>query len=161
MTYPFQHPAPPPGFEPRPKRPWLPAAIIGAAIVIAAGLVGGALILKGRSSTGVTTCQAWKQTRLNLLAVPSLPNNWDWTTPGIDNSIALQNAAVGNALDVFANQISADPADVAKAARQYLAARRHQMQTLADRSYSAPDGEAVDTALSGLDQLCGTGGRPS
>lgn len=163
MSYRFQQPAPPQGFEQRPRRPWLPASIIGAALLVAAGLVGGALILKDRSSTGVTTCQAWKQTRLNLLAVPSLPNGWDWTTLNIDNTIALQNAAVTNALDVFENQISSDPADVAKAARQYLDARRHQMKTLADHSYSPPDGQAVDTALSELDKLCKTGssGRPA
>lgn len=159
MSYRFQQPAPPLGFEQRPRRPWLPAAIIGAALVIAAGLVGGALILKDPSPTAVTTCQAWKQTRLNLLAVPSLPNGWVWTTPDIDNTITLQNAAVANALDVFENQISSDPADVAQASRQYLDARRHQMQTLADHSYTPADGQAVDTALSALDQLCGTGGR--
>ncbi|HPX36739.1 MAG TPA: hypothetical protein PLH92_08330 [Mycobacterium sp.] len=159
MSYRFQQPVPPLGFEQRPRRPWLPAAIIGAALVIAAGLVGGALILKDPSSAAVTTCQAWKQTRLNLLAVPSLPNGWVWTTPDIDNTITLQNAAVANALDVFENQISDDPADVAQASRQYLDARRHQMQTLADHSYTPADGQAVDTALSSLDQLCGTGGR--
>lgn len=163
MSYRFQQPTPPQGFEPRPRRPWLPAAIIGAAIVIAAGLVGGALILKGRPSTGVTTCQAWKQTRLNLLAVPSLPDGWVWSTPDIDNTIALQNAAVGNALDLFDSQISTEPSDVAKAARQYLDARRHQMQTLAGHTYTGQDGQAVDTALDQLDQLCGipASGRPA
>jgi hypothetical protein len=142
----------------------LPAAIIGAAIVIAAGLVAGSLILKdSRSATEVTTCQAWKQTRLTLLAVPSLPDGWFWTTPGIDNTIGLQNAAVGNALDVFEHQITAEPADAAQAARQYVAARRNQMQTLADHSYTAPVGQSVDTALEKLDQVCGiaAGGRPA
>lgn len=163
MSYRFEQPAPPPGFQHTPRRPWLPAAIISAAIVIAAGLVAGSLILKDRSAPEVTTCQAWKQTRLNLLAVPSLPNGWFWTTPGIDNTIGLQNAAVGNALDNFEPQISAEPADAAQAARNYVAARRNQMQTLADRTYTAPVGESVDTALDQLDKVCGTqaDGRPS
>ena len=47
--------------------PWLPAAIIGSAIVIAAGLVAGALILKDNRGDSVpdgamTTCQAWTET---------------------------------------------------------------------------------------------------
>ena len=37
---PMAPPLAPPAI-PRPRRPWLPAAIIGAAIVIAAGLIGG------------------------------------------------------------------------------------------------------------------------
>lgn len=155
MSYPFQQPGVPRVFEQRPRRTWLPAAIFGAAILIAAGLVGAALILKDRSPAGVTTCQAWKQTRLTLLAVPSLPNEWTWATPGIDNAIRLQNAAVGNALDLFENEISSKPADVAQAARRYLAARRQQMQTLANHTYAAADGQAVDTALDQMDQLCG------
>lgn len=134
----------------------MPAAIIGAAIVIAAGLVAGALILKGRPSSAVTTCEAWKQTRLNLLAVPGLPDGWAWNTPNIDTAIGLQNAAVGNALDVFEKQIASKPADVSEAARQYISARRNQMQTLAAHNYTAADGQAVDTALDQLDGLCGT-----
>ncbi len=163
MTYRFQQPAPPPGFEQRPPRRWLPAAIFGAAVVIAAGLIGGALILKDHSATKDSTCQAWKQTRLNLLAVPALPNGWAWNTPGIDDTISLQNAAVGNALDVFESQIASEPTDVAQAARQYVTARRTQMQALADRTYTGRVGDAVDTALDRLDQACQIqgAGRPA
>lgn len=162
MSYRFQQPAPPPGFEQSPTRRWLPAAIIGAAIVIAAGLVAGALILKDGSS-GAGTCQAWKQTRLNLLAVPALPNGWGWTTPDIDTAISRQNAAVKNALDVFEDQIVAKPANVADAARQYVFARRTQMQTLADHTYTGSVGQAVDAALDQLDRACAIdpNGRPT
>lgn len=145
---------PPPFPDRRPGRPWLPAAIIGAAIVIAAGLVAGALLLKDRSAAAGGTCQAWKQARLTLLAIPALPKGWSWATPNIDSTIRLQNAAVGNALEVFENQISADPADVAQAARQYVRARRDQMQALSDHTYTASVGDAVDTALGRLDQVC-------
>ena len=116
MNMPWQPPTPV-----TPARRWLPAAIIGAAIVIAAGLVAGAFVLKDRNSgpsAAGSTCQAWKQTRLTLLAVPSLPNGWSWTTPDIDNAIRLQNAPVGNALGIFETQIVSDPADVAEAARE-------------------------------------------
>lgn len=153
MSYRFQQPAPP-GFEQRPPRRWLPAAILGSAVVIAAGLIGGALILKDKSATKDSTCQAWKQTRLNLLAVPALPNGWAWNTPDIDARIGLQNAAVGNALDNFESQIASEPADVAASARQYLTARRSQMQALADHTYTGQVGDAVDAALNQLDQLC-------
>ena len=152
---------PPPGFERRPplqRRSWLPAAIIGSAIVVAAGLVAGALIVKGKDGTansGASTCQAWTQTRLILRAIPALPQSWTWNTPNIDNYIKIQNAPVGNALDLFEPQIAAKPADVAQAARQYVSALRTQMQTLTDHTYVAADGSAVDTALGNLNQLCG------
>lgn len=143
-----------PGFQQSPGRRWLPAAIVGAAIVIAGGLIGGALILKDTSAQQASTCQAWKQTRLNLLAVPALPDGWAWDTPGIDSTISLQNAAVANALDVFEGQIASEPTDVEQAAHQYVTARRAQMQALADRTYTGQVGNTVDTALDRLDQLC-------
>jgi len=162
---PQQPPVPPPAFQPRrpPKRrSWLPAAIIGSAIVIAAGLVGGAIILKdrdGSTTTGQSTCQAWTQTRLILRAIPALPQGWTWSTPNIDNYIKVQNAPVGKALDLFETQIAPEPADVAQAARQYVSALREQMQSLNDHTYVAADGAAVDTALGNLNQLCGIQGN--
>ena len=163
---PPQQPLPPPAF-PRPRPPkgrsWLPAAIIGSAIVIAAGLVAGALILKDREpSDRAGTCQAWTQTRQTLRSIPALPQGWTWSTPNIDNYIRIQNAPVGRALEVFEPEITAEPADVALAARDYLAARRHQMRSLADHTYVPADGVAVDTALGNLNRLCGIqdSGRP-
>ncbi|MFM9033457.1 MAG: hypothetical protein ACKOQ4_04095 [Mycobacterium sp.] len=158
---------PPPGYGrriPRSGRSWLPAAIIGSAIVIAAGLVAGALILNGKKDATAdgTTCQAWTETRQTLQAIPALPGDWTWQTPNIDTYIRLQNAPVGTALDLFEPKIAAEPADVAQAARDYVAVRRKQMQALRDRSYTAPVGAEVDAALEHLDQLCGTstGARP-
>ena len=147
--------SPPP--VPKTGRPWLPAAIIGAAIVVAAGLVAGALILKksDQPASGPSTCEAWSETRLTLRAIPALPNGWTWQTPNIDIDIANQNAPVATALDLFEPKIVAQPADVAQAARDYLAARRNQMQTLSDRSYTPKDGAAVDTTLQRLNELCG------
>jgi hypothetical protein len=152
-----QPPLPPPGFDrPSTRRSWAPAAIIGSAIVLAAGLVAGAVILRGGSDGGgPTTCQAWTQTRQILRAVPGLPQGWNWGTPDIDRLIKAQNAPVGTALDVFAGQIAAEPADVARAAREYVAARRTQMESLADRTYVPADGAAVDAALGRLNRLCG------
>ena len=55
-----------------------------------------------------------------------------------------------------------EPADVAAAAREYVAARRGQMQALTDRTYVPADGASVDLALDRLNQLCGikTAGQP-
>ena len=130
------------------RKSWLPAAIIGAAIVIAAGLVSGALILTSKDS-GPSTCEAW---------IPALPDGWNWTTPDIDNSIRNQNEPVAQALDAFEPEIADKPADVAEAAKQYVAARRTQMQALTNRTYVPADGAAVNTALGNLDRLCGTAG---
>ena len=154
-------PLPPQVTRPPRRRSWLPAAIIGSAIVIAAGLVAGALILKDRSVSdgagfdGAGTCQAWIQTRQTLRSIPALPEGWNWSTPNIDNYIRIQNAPVGKALDVFEPEIAAEPADVAQAARDYVAVRRHQMQSLANHTYVSADGVAVDTALGNLNRLCG------
>ena len=155
-----------PGPRRRAGTPWLPAALIGSAIVIAAGLIAGALIFKdkggGASVAKPSTCQAWSETWVTLKAIPALPNGWTWQTPNIDSLILAQNVPVAKALDGFESQIATDPADVAKAATDYLAARRAQMQSLQDRSYTAQDGAAVDTTLSRLNDLCGinAGGRP-
>ena len=132
-------PLPPPPPSGRARSPWLPAAIIGSAIVIAAGLVAGALILKDDRGDsvpdgGMTTCQAWAETRLTLRAIPALPNGWTWDTPNIDNLIKVQNAPVEIALDLFEPKIAPQPADVARAANAYVAARRQQMQALTDRT---------------------------
>lgn len=153
----------PPAPAPRSARPWLPAAIIGAAIVIAAGLVGGALILrKDSAANGPTTCTAWAETRLTLRSIPALPNGWTWRTPNIGTLIKNQNAPVAKALDLFEPKIAPEPADVARAAQQYVAARREQIQTLNDRTYTPEVGAAVDAALTRLNALCGipADGRP-
>ena len=152
-------PLPPQAFDRRgraTRSPWLPAAIIGAAIVIAAGLVAGALILKGRSGPdGGGTCQAWTETRLTLRALPALPDGWNWGTPNIDTAIKVQNAPVRIALDLFEPKIAPEPADVAQAAKEYVAVRRNQMKLLTDRTYVPADGAAVDAALARLNALCG------
>jgi len=135
--------------------------------VIAAGLIAGALILKGKEGgsvgAGLTTCQAWTQTRLILRAIPPLPQGWTWNTPNIDSYIKTQNAPVGKALDLFEPQIAAEPADVAKAARQYVSVLREQLRSLSDHTYVPADGAAVDTALGNLNQLCGiqANGQPA
>ena len=157
---PMQPSSPPPATA---RRTWLPAAIIGAAIVIAAGLISGALILKrDQAADGPGTCGAWAETRLTLRSIPPLPNGWTWKTPGITTLIKNQNAPVAKALDLFEPKIAAEPTDVAQAAQQYVAARRNQIDTLSDRTYTPEVGVAVDTALKRLNELCGipADGRP-
>lgn len=146
-------PPPAPKFDrPKPRRPWLPAAIIGAAIVVAGALIAGALLIKSKGSG--STCQAWKDTQQTLRAIPALPDGWTWTTPNIDADIANQNGPVGRALDAFEPRITAEPANVARAANDYVAARRKQIQSLTDHTYTAADGQAVDSTLTRLDKLC-------
>jgi len=159
---PWQPPPPPPPPHYRPEKArsrWLPAAIIGAAIVIAAALLAGSMILKDdrpvpAAEAATTTCESWAQTRSALRAVPPLPDGWTWRTPNIDLLIKFQNGPVAFALDRFEPEINPEPADVAQAARDYLTARRAQMRSLADRTYRAADGAAVDAALARLNQLC-------
>lgn len=165
---PLQPPPPPPYGPGKVRSRWLPAAIIGSAIVIAGGLVAGSLILKGDraapvAETGMTTCEAWAQTRDALRAVPPLPDGWTWRTPNIDVLIKFQNGPVGYALDRFEPQIQPEPAEVARAAQDYLTARRAQMRSLAERSYQPADGAAVDAALERLNRLCNipTNSRPA
>lgn len=153
---PQEPPAGPPTFDPpgpKSRKPWLPAAIIGAAIIVAGGLIASAVLFKGDSRG--STCQAWSETQATLRAIPALPVNWTWSTPDIDNMIRDQNEPVGKALDSFEGKFSAQPADVAQAAEDYVAARRKQMRSLTDRSYAPADGTAVDNSLKRLDQLCG------
>jgi hypothetical protein len=161
MSMQWQPPPLPPASDrsgPKAKKSWLPAAIIGAAIVIAAGLVSGALIMRSQDG-GTTTCQAWSQTRQTLRSIPALPQGWNWSTPDIDNYIRIQNEPVANALAVFEPEIADKPADVAEAAQQYVSARRKQMQSLTDRTYVPADGVAVNAALGNLDRLCGITGN--
>lgn len=148
---------PSPPARPAAARGWLPAAIIGGAIVLAAGLIGGAMILKRGDSAqaGPTTCGAWSETRLTLRSIPGLPNGWTWQTPNISTDIKKQNAPVARALDLFESKIAPEPVDVAEAARDYVSARRSQMQALSDRTYTAQTGEKVDAALAHLNELCG------
>ena len=166
MSSPWQPPIQPPLPPQQPGQPfgpgrsrWLPAAIVGAAIVVAAALVAGALILRGgdaeSADASATTCQAWTETRETLRSIPALPDGWTWDTPNIDTYIKNQNAPVGTALDLFEPKIAPMPADVAQAAHDYVDARREQMRSLADRSYTPADGKAVDTALGNLNRLCG------
>ena len=133
--------------------------MIGSAIVIAGGLIAGALILKDtgedQGAAASATCQAWTETSVTLRSIPALPAGWTWATPNIDTYIKIQNAPVGDALDRFEAKIGSEPADVAQAAHDYVAARRRQMQLLADHAYTAGDGTAVDAALAHLDQICG------
>lgn len=151
----WQPPFSPPG--PAPGSAWLPASIIGSAVVLAAGLVGGALIVRGDGGAGEkpTTCQAWAETRQALRAVPPLPDGWSWTTPSIDTLVRFQNGPVAFALDHFEPHISPQPPEVSQAARDYVSAQRNQMAALDDRSYVPADGAAVDTALARLNMLCG------
>lgn len=145
---------PPPVAVPRNPRPWLPAAILGAAIVVAAGLIAGALILR-KGDSGPTTCESWTDTQSTLEAIPALPNGWNFQTPGIDMFIQNQNAPVDKTLEIFEGKIRAKPADVAQAAHDYVTVRRKQSAALTDHSYTPEVGDDVNAALQHLNEVCG------
>jgi len=167
----WHQPPYPPAPAPASGRRWMPVAVISAAIIIAGALVGGAIIMSrgdttqttsggsGGSGLAVTaassTCQAWKTTRAILVTIPGLQPGWDWDTPNIDTLIANNRTATNAALDRFETEIAAEPADVASAAHDYIAGRRTALKALAERTYTAADGEAGNQALARLNVLCG------
>jgi hypothetical protein len=162
--------------SPLQPRRWLPLAIVTAAMLLGAAIVGAAIILRtGRDNTAgptvtasqsptntnsgaaSSTCNAWRITKPALDAIPSLPDGWDWNTPNIDRYISDRNAALARALDLFEPQIVGQPANISAAAHDYVSAKHTEMQKLSDHSYTAADGVPGNTALAALNQLCGIG----
>jgi hypothetical protein len=174
-----QQPLPPyPGFYPVPpqqNRQWVPVAIV-AAIVVAGGLIAGAIMLSGgnkaqppTAARGTTapaasvpaestaTCKAWNNTYTELMAVPPLPDGADYNTPNIDTLIANQNKANEKALIGFEPKIAPDdPTQVVNAAKAYINAKRIDMAKSASHTVTEADDTAVDTSFATLNQLCNT-----
>ena len=171
----YPYPSPPPAKSGRSL--W----IIFAGIVIAGALIAGAAFLalsgKGTPETTPTagstapaptgapagtadssTCKAWRATVPAIRAIPDLPSGWDWDTPNIDTYIANHNAAVGKVLDLFEPKVAPEPADVAAASKDYVAARRNEMSLLANHTYRGADGVAGNVAFGQLNQLCNVAG---
>jgi hypothetical protein len=166
-------PAPPPA----PNRRWLPAAILSAGIIVAGGLVGGAVIMNNGAKTDTanvagapagqpavaaapgaaesSTCKAWATTRGTLGLIPALPQGWNWDTPNIDTLIGNYSRATNAALDLFIPKIAPQPADVAGAATDYVEGRRNALKMLAEHTYTTADGVAGNEAGFRLTQLCG------
>jgi len=173
---------PPPNQLPSPadqSRRWLPAAIIGTAIIVAGAVIGGAIIIINSGSSTDTaassspsastsadpsapvsvadssTCEAWPVTNTALKSIPALPAGWDWETPGIDALIANQNAAIETSLELFEGDIAeSDPPEVVAAASEYVAAQRLSIQQFTDHTYTGA-GAAVTKARVKLDHACG------
>lgn len=179
MASPPEYPAPPPGqpYLPPPPTPSRGPWIILTGIVLAAALILTAVLLAGGTKDDTTTppslatptaptsaapaaasstCEAWRTAFSVLDAIPALPPGWNWDTPYIDTLISNRNAAATRVLDIFEPKIADQPADVAAAARTYVAERRKEMRLLSDHSYSAVDAVAGNVALGELNQLCGT-----
>jgi hypothetical protein len=167
-------PAPPtwpPYYQPaNPARTWIPVAIVIAALIIATAVISAVLLSRDTTTAAPVaptavgsgpapganpTCAAWKTTKPALDAIPDLPAGWDWDTANIDTYIRNHNAAVARALDLFAPKITAEPADVAAAARDFVSARRNEIRMLADHKYTEADGVPGSVALAKLNQLCG------
>lgn len=151
----------------RPPQRGLAAAIVIAAVLIAAALVTAALIVNRQNTAADTkaavdaassnsadsaTCQAWKATYADLQAIPALPAGWTWDTPNIDTDIKKASDAVNRTLNLFAAAIAPQPAIVAAAALDYIAAKRTEMGMLVNHTYT--DAVSVDVTLKTLNQLC-------
>ena len=106
------------------------------------------------NDTNSGTCQAWPGTKAALLAIPQLPDGWDWTTPNIDTYIRNRTAAIAKALDLFEPQIAPQPARIAASAHDYVETRRKEIQLLLGHTYTEADGVPVTAAETKLDQLC-------
>lgn len=162
----------PPAPAPTSNRRWIPAAIISAGIIIAGAVVGGAVIMNhgnnadtstaassgpaaGSAAADGSTCKAWAAFHNTMSKVPPLPQGWDWNTPNIDTYIGNRARATEAALELFVPRITPEPADVAAAANDYVAAKRKEQQMLIERTYTG-DVAATDAAFR-LDQLCGQG----
>jgi len=157
----------PPAPAPTQNRRWIPAAIISAGIVIAGGLVGGAVIMSNgknapntTSAAGVaaaesSTCQAWTTTRAALDQIPPLPAGWDWNTPNIDILIANKNAATTAILQQFTPEIATTPTDVAQAANDYVVAKRKEVAMLTDHTLTTADAAAGHAVVNRFNRLCG------
>jgi hypothetical protein len=138
---------------------------VGAAIILRTGRdnTAGPTVTVSQSPTNTnsgaasSTCNAWRITKPALDAIPSLPDGWDWNTPNIDRYISDRNAALARALDLFEPKIAGEPANISAAARDYVSAKRTEMQKLSGHTYTAADGVPGNTALAALNQLCGIG----
>ena len=166
----------PPGTKPH---PWIPAAIISAGIIIAGAVVGGAVIMsrgnKGEAASapvgqavntataagaGSSTCKAWAASRKTIAMIPALPQGWNYNTPNIDTFIGNKVTAMSTALDLFVPRIAAEPADVAAAANDYVAAKRKELAMMTAHTYDLPQQVAVNDAWARLDQVCGLAELP-
>ncbi len=154
-------------------RPALPRwAIIAVAVSIAISAVAVAVAVmafSGRhgkdttaagptpaiaSAQATATCAAWRATAPALNAIPALPAGWTPSTPGINEIIAADGAAVATALDLFEPRISDRDGEVASQAREFVAAKRGEWQKLADYTYAKADGVAGNIAMGRLNELC-------
>jgi len=168
----WHQPPYPPAPAPAAGRRWMPVAIISAALIIAAALVGGAVIMNHSNKTdsattadgqpaAVTatadssTCQAWKTTRAALNQIPPLPRGWDWNTPNIDTLIANKNAATDAILEQFTPEIAPNPANVATAANEYVEAKRREAAMLTEHTFTAADAAVGNAVVGRLNSLCG------
>lgn len=161
------------------NRRWIPAAIISAGIIIAGAVVGGAVITnrgdKGEATSapagqtvntatpaGVesSTCKAWAASRTTIAMIPALPQGWNYNTPNIDTYIGNKVTATNTALDLFVPRIAAEPADVAAAANDYVAAKRKELAMMTAHTYDLPQQVAVNDAMVRLNQVCGLAELP-
>jgi len=172
-TPPAQPPTWPPYAPHQARGRWsLPVAIVIAAIVVSASAIAIALITHSSApapapaapahtaaatNADSPTCTGWRGAKAVLDQTEALPDGWDWTTPGVDQLIASRNAVIVRTMDIFEPQIADQPADLAKVAHAYVAARRNEAKLLAAHTYTAADGVVGTSGYHQLNQMCGIG----
>lgn len=152
------------------------AWIIAGAVVLAAAIIAIAVIaVSGRrseptsaappaptataSAESSATCAAWRATRPALDAIPRLPEGWNWDTPNIDTAISSLKASNEAALALFEPRIRTEDGEPSTAAREFISARRAEMQMLTDHSYTyATGGVRGNVAVARLNEICGVKG---
>jgi len=95
---------------------------------------------------------------VNLDAIPPMPASWNYETPNIDIYIGNYGTAIAKVLDLFEPKIEHEPADVATVARNYVAAKRSEIEELKAHTFTGANTPANRAVLSELNQLCRTVG---
>lgn len=168
-----------PGVPQPPNRrrfPWFPFAVV-AAILLAGALIAAAIFFKGsggspapsaapastQPSQATTaagrakTCAAWTAAKSDLAQVPKMPSGWTYETPGIDQLITSRATIIVKILNVFANQVAPQPADVAAAANEFIDKQRAEVTKLPAHTLDAADVTAIANATAALNRACGVG----
>ncbi|MFV8160746.1 hypothetical protein ACNQVK_01085 [Mycobacterium sp. 134] len=148
---------------------------VAAAIVVAGSLIAGAILIKGGGQSAPapvptiaspgqpgavtgepgSTCAAWATAKSDFGAVTRLPAGWDYSTPGIDQTIAARSAQLEKVLGVFESQIQPTPVEVSSAARLFVEKQRAEAVKLTAHTFDAADLSAIEGAEKSLNLACG------
>ncbi|WP_131806845.1 hypothetical protein [Mycobacteroides abscessus] len=160
-----------PPYPYKPPRNRTPVALV-VAIIVAGGLIAGAVLLAGgknatpapttvasptapvaASAADSGTCRAWTDAKRDLDTVPLMPNGWE-TDPNrnvyIDNQANLLNPI----LNKLEKAITPSPDYVASAAHSFIQRQRDAIAAARNGTYASALTDQISTAYDKLDALC-------